>query len=1804
MRQGFCADSRTGSRRLSRKKTKKTNRLRRCQTESLEARIVLAGDLVGHWVAEDLQVEPEGFLEWQDRVNQVEASRSAGDPAHVAGALGGRSVVRFDAADGGDMLEVSALENPVSQADDFTIVVALATTTSDLVGGNGEWYQNTGLVNSNTLGFSPDWGISLNAAGQAAFGLGAGLGQPSPTVYSTTAGLNDGDLHVITATRSGSDLALYVDDQPADTRSDASAATRARLDLAFGGMLNRVNYFTGDIAEVRMYNGALTAEEVSTVYSEVFSFYNNSLPTAVADQYQATEDVVLNIDVANGVLANDSDVEGDELTAILDTEPANGTVTLSPDGSFQYIPNPDFSGFDLFSYRAADFRESRATAVSITVAPVHDAPSVADEQYFTMPTEPLSIPFFLGVLVNDSSVEGLDLTAEVARDVESGSLNLNADGSFLFDPEGVAGEITFTYRANDGVTLSEEATVSIIVNTPPSPTADTYQAVEDQTLVVGSADGALSNDNDVDGNPFTAILTADPSHGVLNLQDDGSFEYTPNENYFGSDQFSYRLTDGIDESSEVVVQLNIEAANDAPSANSDGYFAFVDEVLEVPAGPGVLANDTDVDSAELTAALVEGPTNGTLTFRPDGSFTYTPNAGFDGSDSFTYRASDGDAESEAVSVSLRITSQPMVISEFMASNADTLTTILRNSVEDDFEGEVLSPDWIELRNFLTEPINLGGMHLSDDPRFPTKWTFPEGTIIPGDGFLVVFASGENILNADLDEQGFLHTNFALSTDGGSYLGIYDTSERLIHAVGESYPDQRTHISYGVPGVNADEFGYFMTPTPGEANGESRSSLVADTSFSVDRGFYSEPFEVAVTTTTEGATIRYTTDGTDPTLENGTDYTGPMTISQTTTLRAAAFKEGLVPTNVDTHSYVFVTDVLGQDRQATLDAGFPERWRNQTSDYGIDADDQLPTIAGDASMSLEEAQAAIVESLQSIPSMSFVMDIDDMFGNEGIYSNPNSTGENWERATSVELLNPDGSDGFQIDAGVRIQGGAFRGFGLTRKKSFRLLFKSNYGPSKLNYPLFGADANSSYDTLILRMESNDGWQWNGAGGQPQYARDQYLRNVQRAMGHPSPEGTSIHLYINGFYWGLYNIVERPDQSMGEAYFGSEKYDWDGINSGTPVNENGDRFRSRRTRTAWNTMFSMARDVDNAETEEERTALFMQLQGLNPDGSNNPEYEDWLDVENMIDYLIVNYYGDNSDWPFKNYYVGRENSPDSTGFKFFMWDAEWSLLLRSSVNGNKVNDARGVAAPFQELRASEEFRVMFGDRIQKHFFNGGVFYVDPENPDWDPEHPERNVPASMYSELAEFVYPALIAESARWGDQHSGRPRTVADWQREYDRIMETWFPRRSEVMLRHYDRAGLFPDVETARFNQRGGAISKDFEVELTAPAGTIYYTTDGSDPRMIGGSINPDAIAYDGSFNLLESAEVRVRVLDNDEWSAIDETSFIVDVTPADENSLRISEFLYHPTDPNDEEVRAGHTDADDFEFMEFVNISDQTIDLSNIVMRKIVVDGDEQGISFDFASGEIQLLAPGERLVLVEDVDAFRFRYGDSAPVAGQWSGGLSNRSETITMASGEEIIHQFTYTDEWHPSTDGNGPSLEIVDVANPNLESWGTAEGWRPSGINGGSPGTGGRVLGDANGDGVFDSSDLVQVMQAGKFEDGVPNNATYEEGDFDGDGDFTTSDLVLVFQAGTYADAVAARQAAIAAALADLTQEERRLEETHQLDVVPGEERKPTDNELGVRDHLFDDDYESLLDSSEDKDESTKDQILGPLNVPAL
>ncbi len=272
---------------------------------------------------------------------------------------------------------------------------------------------------------------------------------------------------------------------------------------------------------VRTYSGPITV----TINVGIV----NSPPIADADgPYGATEDTLLTVSAANGVLAGDTDADGNPLTAHLLDPTSNGTLTLNPDGSFTYQPASNFSGQDSFTYRAFDgLTYSDPVTVAINVGAVNDAPVAdADGPYNATEDTLLTVNAANGVLTGDTDADRNPLTAELVTPAGHGTLTLNSDGSFTYQPaSNFSGQDSFTYRAFDGTAYSDPVTVVInvgAVNDTPAADADgPYSASEDTTLTVSAANGVLAGDTDVDGNPLTAAVLGDPtSHGALTLNSD------------------------------------------------------------------------------------------------------------------------------------------------------------------------------------------------------------------------------------------------------------------------------------------------------------------------------------------------------------------------------------------------------------------------------------------------------------------------------------------------------------------------------------------------------------------------------------------------------------------------------------------------------------------------------------------------------------------------------------------------------------------------------------------------------------------------------------------------------------------------------------------------------------------------------------------------------------------------------------------------------------------------------------------------------------------------------------------------------------------------------------------------------------------------------------------------------------------------------------------------------------------------------------------------------------------------------------
>ncbi len=993
---------------------------------------------------------------------------------------------------------------------------------------------------------------------------------------------------------------------------------------------------------------------------------------------------------------------------------------------------------------------------------------------------------------------------------------------------------------------------------------------------------------------------------------------------------------------------------------------------------------------------------------------------------------------------------PLRINEFLAANVDGLA---------DRDGDF--SDWIELYNPGPEAVDLAGFHLTDDPNQPARWRIPSGMLESG-GFLIVFASGKN-RGTIFDRE--LHANFSLSAAGEYLAVVMPDGITTVDAFTPAYPAQHPGVAFGYP-LDTGSPAPLARPTPGEPNASALGGVVEKPEFTVPSGLPEESFTVELYCRTPDAVIYYTTNGREP--GPGNIFTGPIgslynpeepvAIAATTILRARAFRDPWLPSGVATRSWLFPHDVAGQPADPS---GYPRTWTG--ADYGMDQDPaHLPLIAGDPSLTPGAALERIAAALRALPSLSLVLPVNDLFSsNNGIYHNTSLQGRSSERRTSAELIFPDRREGFQIDCGLRIQGFTSRNPASNPKHSLRLIFREEYGVSRLRFPLFGPDAAREFKTLVLRSNAQDAWVYDADSNRAgQFIRDEWNRRIQLALGQPAAHGCWVHLYLNGLYWGVYNPTERPDADFLASYLGGNAGDYDVVKNHEEIIE-GDNaaYRSLLAAVQRNPGSFGAGYLDFSGRAD-----YFAIQGLNPQGQPHSQNASLLETVNLADYIIHNVYSAATDWP-GNFYMGRDRTGASGGFRFFSWDNEHGLKHEVGINRTLPHsrDADSPTKFHHPLRSSPEYRLLFADRLQRAFFNGGPLAVDPAYPNWDPTHPERNRPAALWMQITGEIEEALVAESARWGDYRRAIPYTVA---REFtslrQQLLQNWFPLRSAIVVDQFRQQDLYPDLEAPVFSRPGGWVSAGTPISLRSRhaagifvpnGGVIYFTVNGPDPRRWDGSLDPMSSAVPfGPFTLDKTGAktFRARLLRDEVWSALSEVVFHVGYLPAASNNLVLSELHYHPADPAPQEAAAGYRDAEDFEFLELHNPGTVPVDLAGLRFTA--------GIGYEFPTESPQLLDPGACLVLVQNASAFAARYGSDVPIGGSFaSGRLSNSGERLRLETAEgHAIFDFTYHDSepWPVSADGAGPSLVLVQTgkdANPAAPGH-----WTASALSGGSPG----------------------------------------------------------------------------------------------------------------------------------------------------
>ena len=705
-------------------------------------------------------------------------------------------------------------------------------------------------------------------------------------------------------------------------------------------------------------------------------------------------------------------------------------------------------------------------------------------------------------------------------------------------------------------------------------------------------------------------------------------------------------------------------------------------------------------------------------------------------------------------------------------------------------------DWIELHNAGAVAQDLGGWSLTDDASEPRKWSFPPGTTIPAGGYRLVLATGRD--SGPADGASYPHTNFQLSADG-EYLALVDAAGSVADALAPGYPPQDALHSYGRDG--AGNWRFFSAATPGTSNpGAGLGEAVAAPVFGVAGGFHGSAVNLALSTATAGAQIRYTTDGREPSPTT-TLYQGPILVAANLIIRARAFKTGGVPSPVVTHTYLIGASAAKRSLPAILLGGDPA-----LSFYG-------PNSSGGPSNG---------SGILAIKGGVYSGGVWGNGGDTSAFHFPSLRGRASEKPATLEYL-PLAGVPLRTDFGLRISGSPysrprylltdaptarFLPTSAPRKPSFNFFFRSEFGSRPVEYPFFEDSPLTQFTDLRVRAGKND-------IANP-WITDEMMRRIYKNTGQVSATGSFTSLWINGVFKGYYNLTQRLREGfMRENHGGVQAWDVRQVgefSDGDPIH--------------WNKMMAYLRGADLSKTAN--------WQGVS----------DYLDVDNFIDYLVVNSFAGTWDWPNNNWVAARERSAAGR-WRFYMWDAEGGFGVSGGRNTSynsfttdlvitdpKTTTTRFIPAIYTLLSASPEFNLRFADRVQKHLFNEGALVTSRMS--------------AIFTELRDRINPLMIETSGSPVNETFHNNWIVSDIRRT------TYF---TQLAARNH-----WPAVLAPALSRQGGNVTPGFQLTITNPngSGTVYLRTDGGDPRSPGGGIN--GTGYSGPLRLGATTVVRARV--------------------------------------------------------------------------------------------------------------------------------------------------------------------------------------------------------------------------------------------------------------------------------------------------------------------------------------------------------
>jgi hypothetical protein len=881
-------------------------------------------------------------------------------------------------------------------------------------------------------------------------------------------------------------------------------------------------------------------------------------------------------------------------------------------------------------------------------------------------------------------------------------------------------------------------------------------------------------------------------------------------------------------------------------------------------------------------------------------------------------------------------------------------------------------DWIEIHNLGEQPVNLTGWSLTDDAREPAKWIFP-ATNLTARGYWVLFASGQ-----DRRVPGKpLHTNFKLRAEG-EYLALFKPDGVTKTTEFAPYPRQYAGISFGLSGGSASAVYDYMSPaTPGKANDVGYPALSAPVSFSLPGGVYGSNLVITLTSPESGATLRYTTNNTTPN-ETSALYQGPISLSASATIRARAYVSGRLPGETAAAIYTLLdSDAL--EFKSNLPLVILNTYGNAVL----------------ADMTDRVAATATIINTEANTGWATLLDTPDYHGQAGLEG---------RGATSWNVV----------------------------KKPYNLTFLNNEG----------------HDTAaaMLGLPAGADWALINLYSDKTLMNDCLAHELYEKMGRYAVRRRYVEVFMNGShpdgadrsgkvgyddYIGVYLLVEKikiDEHRVNLAKLSESDTTEPGISGGYIFKKDKPSPNDLTFTTYSGQVLTFHDPKGQKLTALQRNWLgnyinkfetnFYGPQWLNPATG----YTQYLDADSFVDYFWMVEFSKQFDGYRLSNYLSKDRLGKITAGP--IWD--WNLSF-GNLDDAKAGSSQGWYYPMVTTQ---------GFLWLSRLVNA------PGDPDFIQQIADRwsvlrtNVFAvsnllSRMDALTVYLHEAQAREFARW-------PRLgVYVWPNPPDlaaavshqaavNYVKNWIKKRFAWV----DSQFLIPPA----MDRPSGLVQAGTPVRLSAPAGMIYYTLDGTDPRASGGQIASGAMPYSAPITVSNNVRIIARACLTNAWSGPATATYYAQI-PA----LAITEIMYHP-------MAGGTNEADDFQYVELMNTGANTLGLAGFHFA--------QGIEFTFTAGE---LLPHQRILLVKNLAAFEARYGTNLNIAGVFTHSLAHGGERLVLAGPlDEPVFDLTYAATWASGTDGQGYSLVVNESA--DLRVWEEAAQWERSAACGGSPGQG--------------------------------------------------------------------------------------------------------------------------------------------------